>query len=276
VDALRAKQLRVVGNVILPYGCIAEVNVRLRNGDAEQPVTELSFFAFHDDPQRRQELIRVPVAWSLAPNERPRGCVVGRVQAGDDPLASIDVSHELAGTELVAWRMSPGYLTDEALIEGLKHLPVERWLEAVGPVAPGEALTGRLFYGESMFPRDRPADASSLAIKLRVAVHRLPADWANSHPGIHLQPGNQWREYLRLTPEPHDRPATKADTDGQSSAQEADVPKPKDAASSPADSPSRLLAQPPSRTLTLQLENVPLREQAESALKRRQAKATES
>lgn len=207
VDAPRAEQPSVVGDVIVPYGFVAEFDVLLRNGDVERPLPQMSFFAVHDDPQRRQEPVSVPVAWSLSPGEQARSPVVGRLRAGlgveED---SVNVSYEVPGTELVAWRMSPGYLTDQALMEGLRDLPPDRWLEPVGPLGPGETCTSRLFYGEPKLPRDDPAHEAALTMMLRISVHRLPADWTNPRPGIHVQAGSQWREYLGLRPETQEAP----------------------------------------------------------------------
>jgi hypothetical protein len=206
VDALRAKQPKVDGNVLVPYGYVAEFDVLLRKGGSEQRLPELSFFAAHDDPQRRQELLSVPVAWSLSPNERARGPVIGHLQAGNDADDSIDVSRELPETELVAWRMSPGYLTDEALLEGLSDLSPCRWLDPIGPLGPGKTNTSRLFYGEPKLPRDRPAGELSLTIMLRVSVHRLPADRHHRCPGIYVKAGAPWREYLGLPAEEQEVP----------------------------------------------------------------------
>jgi hypothetical protein len=206
VDALRAKQPKVDGNVLVPYGYVAEFDVVLRKGESERHLPELSFFAAHDDPQRRQELLSLPVSWSLIPNERARGPVIGHLRAGNDSDDSIDVSHEVPESELVAWRMSPGYLSDEALIEGLRDLSPCRWLDPIGPLGPSKTSTSRLFYGEPKLPRDRPAGESSLAIMLRVSVHRLPADGHGRRAGIHVKAGTSRREYLGLPTEEQEVP----------------------------------------------------------------------
>jgi serine/threonine protein kinase len=85
---------------------------------------------------------------------------------------------------------------------------------------------GVVFYElltEPRLPRERLADEPSLAIMLRVSVHRLPADRTHPRPGIHVKAASQWREYLGLPPEPQDRPA-KTDDASQSNSQETSVP----------------------------------------------------